>query len=146
MEQLAMEEARIREQEPDLLVKFVAEISDCHSVLGAQLTLADKVSFAITRITAVYAETIKNVQGGWTCGTHIHHVRTALANTISSRYSGEELSNFIDFCGCCTEGQKFLHNADKDIKDMIEHFLSMRPEPFVHPSAAWVRRVLKNEV
>lgn len=145
MDQLAMEEARIHKLEPDLLVKFVAEMSNCHSVLGVPLTLADKFAYAITRITAMYAEAIKHARGGWRCGTHINHVRTALSNTISSMYSGEELSNFMDFCICCTEGREFLQDADKETKDMVEHFLLMRPEPFVHPSAAWVRKVLQNE-
>lgn len=145
MGQLAKEEDRIHKLEPDLLVKFVAEMSNCHSVLGVPLTLADKFAFAITRITAMYAEAIKHARSGWTCGTHINHVRTALANTISSMYSDEELSNFMDFCIRCTEDRDFLQDSDKGIKDMVENFLSIRPEPFVHPSAAWVRKVLQNE-
>lgn len=142
---LIFEQEELRRKEPELFIKYVAEKSKRNTLCGKTLTAADKIAHALSYVTSLYAEAIKRVRGGWTCGTHINHVRTALSNTISSMYSDEELSNFMDFCVCCTEGRKFLQDADKDIKDMVEHFLSMRPEPFVHPSAAWVRKVLKNE-
>lgn len=142
---LAFGEEEIRRKESDLFIKHVAGMSKNNTLCGRMLTPADKIAHSLTYITALYGEAIKRVRGGWTCGTHINYVRTALSNTISSMYSDEELSNFMNFCVCCTEGREYLLDADKDIRDMVEHYLSMRPEPFVHPSAAWVRKVLKNE-
>lgn len=95
-------------------------------------------------ITSLYGHAIKNHRGGWTCGTHANHVRTALSHSMSAKYSNEDLMHFIDFCVRYTEGRDSLQNADKEIKDMAEDFLAMRPAPFVHPPVSWWRQVLES--
>lgn len=141
---LAFEE-EIRRKEPEFFIMHVAGMRRYSTLCGRTLTAADKIAHSLTYVTALYAEATKRVRGGWTCGTHINHVRTTLSHTISSKYSAEEILRFIDFCVGCSEGRDFLQYADKDIKDMEEDFLSMRPEPFVHPPASWCRRVLEDE-
>lgn len=142
---LQIEETKIRSQEPELLVKYTAEMQGYDTICGRKLSSADKIAHAIMHITSLYGQAIKKVRGGWTCGTHANHVRTALSHAISTKYSNEDLMRFIDYCVRCTEGRDFSHNADKDIMDMAEDFLSMRPAPLVHPPAAWWRQVLEGD-
>lgn len=142
---LAFEEEEIRRKEPAFFITHVAEMSRYSTLCGRTLTAADKIAHSLTYVTSLYAEAIKRVRGGWTCGTHINHVCTALSHTISSKYGEDEISRFINFCVGCTEGRECLQNADKDIKDMAEDFFSMRPEPFVHPPASLWRKVLEGE-
>lgn len=142
---LAFEEEEIRRKEPEFFRTHVAEMSRYSTLCGRTLTAADKIAHSLTYVTALYAEVIKRVSGGWTCGTHTHHIRTTLSRRISSKYSEGEILRFIDYCVGCTDGQDFLHDADKDIKYMEEDFLSMRPEPFVHSPVSWWRKVLENE-
>lgn len=142
---LKIEEEKIRSQEPELLVKYTAEMQGYDTICGRKLSSADKIAHAIMHITSLYGQAIKKVRGGWTCGTHANHVCTALSHSISAKYSNEDLRRFIAFCVCCTEGRDFLQNADNDIKDMAEDFLSMRPEPLVHPPASWWRQVLEGD-
>lgn len=142
---LKIEEDKIRSQEPELLVKHTAEMQGYDTICGRKLSLADKIAYAVTHITALYADAIKRARGGWTCGTHVNHVRAALAHQIASSYDDAQLCSFIDFCVDCADGRKSLQNADNDIKDMVEEFLAMRPAPFVHPPFSWWRQVLKDE-
>ena len=127
----AEEEEKICRKEPELLVQFVSKQSArVTNIFGDTLTSADKIAYAITHITALYADTIKKARGGWTCGTCTNKTRITLSRTISAKYSDEELMRFIEFCVSCDEEVRLLQNADNNIKNMIRDFLNMRPEPF----------------
>lgn len=139
---LKIEEEKIRAQEPELLIMHTAGMQEHDTICGRKLSPADKIAHAIMHITSLYGQAIKKVRGGWSCGTHMHHVRTSLSRKISSKYNDEQLLRFIDFCA---DSRKSLPDADNDIKDMVEDFLSMRPEPLVHPPASWWRQVLESE-
>lgn len=142
-EVIAEEEEKIRPKEPELLVQFVSKQSArITNIFGDTLTSADKIAYAITHITALYADAIKRTRGGWSCGTCTNKTRIALSRTISAKYSDEELMRFIEFCVSCNDELRFLQNADNNIKDMIRDFLNMRPEPFVHPPASLIRQIL----
>lgn len=142
---LAFETEEIRRNEPEFFVKHVAKMSGYSTLCSRTLTAADKIARSLTYITALYAEATKRVNGGWTCGTHVNHVRAALAHQIASLYDDAQLCSFIDFSVDCADGRKSLQNADNDIKGMVEEFLAMRPAPFVHPPFSWWRQVLKDE-
>lgn len=142
---IKIEEEKILSQEPELLVKYITEMQSCDTICGRKLTPADKIAHALMDITSLYAQAIKNTRGGWTCGTHMNHVRIALSHAISSKYSDKELLRFIDSCVNCSEGWESLQNGDSDTRYMMTDFLSMRPEPLVHPPASWWRQVLEEE-
>ena len=115
------------------------------TICGRALSLADKIAHAIMQITSLYGQAIKKARGGWSCGTHMNHVRTALSHNIASKYDDEQLLRFIEACVDCFDGQISFRDSDKDIKDMAEDFLSMRPVPLVHPPASWWRQVLESD-
>ena len=142
---LKIEEDKIRAQEPELLVKYTAEMQDRDTICGRKLSPSDKIAYAIMHITSLYGQAIKDARGGWTCGTHVNHVRTAMAHQIASSYDDVRLCSFIDFCAECAGGRKALQHADNDIMGMVEEFLAMRPAPFVHPPSSWWRQVLNDE-
>lgn len=142
---LEIEKEIIRSQEPNLLAKHTAEMQARDTICGRKLSPADKIAHAIMHITSLYGQAIKKVRGGWSCGTHMNHVRTAVSHKIASKYNDEQLFRFIEACVNCVDGRKSLLDADKDIKDMAEDFLSMRPAPLVHPPASWWRQVLESE-
>lgn len=135
MDTLKSKTAEIFRQEPELLVAFVAETSKRQATSRITRSPADQISRSILRITGLYAQAVKEVRGGWTCGTYMNRVHAALSRRISSKYRETELLRFIDFCIRCAEGSDFLRNADGDIKAMAEDFLSMRPKPHVNPPA-----------
>lgn len=146
MDQLTMDKERIREQEPELLVHFVSKQSvRLTNVFGVTLTPADKIAYAVTHITALYADAIKRARGGWTCGTCANKSRAALSRTISTKYSEQELLRFIEFCVRCNDERILLQSTDSNNKDMINDFLSMRPELFVHPPASLIRQILEGK-
>lgn len=145
MDALEFAKEEIRKQEPYLLIKHTAEMQGCDTICGRKLNPANKIACAIMHITNLYARAIKDARGGWTCGTHVNHVRTALAHQIASSYDDTQLRSFIDFCADCADGRKSLQVADKDIKNMAEEFLAIRPAPLVHPPASWWRHVLEGE-
>lgn len=142
----AAEEEEIRKKEPELLVQFVSKQSE-HITNGFGVTLppADKIAYAITHITALYADAIKRARGGWTCGTCTNKSRTSLSLTISAKYSEEELQRFIEFCVSCNDDRILIQSADNNNKDMINDFLAMRPEPFVHPPEYLIRQILEGK-
>ena len=140
---LEIEKEKIRVQEPEILVIQTAEMHARGTICGKTLSPADKIARAIMHITSLYGQAIKKARGGWSCGTHMNHVRTALSHKIASTYNDEQLLRFIEACVDCVGGQKSLMDADKDIKDMAADFLSMRPAPLVHPPASWWRQVLE---
>lgn len=143
---LKIEEDKIRSQEPELLVKYTAEMQGCDTICERALSPADKIAHAIMHLTSLYGQAIKKARGGWSCGTHMNHVRTALSHKIASKYNDEQLFRFIETCVNCIDGRKSFLDADNDIKDMAEDFLSIRPAPLVHPPAAWWRQVLESDV
>ena len=66
MEQLAVEEKRMRGQETELLMQFVSEQGTrLTSILGVTLTPADKIANAVINIAALYSEAIKKLHSGW---------------------------------------------------------------------------------
>lgn len=140
---LEREMAEIASQELELLVKYTAEWTNKSANCSRRFSLADKIAHAIMQITDVYKETIKKNRGGWTCGTHMNHVRTALSRKIASQYSDEQLSRFAEVCVTCIDSQKPFLDADQSIKDMAADFLSMRPAPLVHPAASLFRQELE---
>lgn len=142
---LKIEEDIIRAQEPELLVKYTAEMQSHDTICGRQLSPADKIAHAIIHITSLYEQAIKKARGGWSCGTHMNHVRTALSHKIASKYDDEQLLRFIETCVDCFDGRISFLDSDKDIKDMAEDFLSMRPAPLVHPPASWWRQALESD-
>lgn len=142
---LIIEEDIIRAQEPELLVKYTAEMQGRDTICGRALSPADKIARAIMQITSLYGQAIKKARGGWSCGTHMNHVRTALSHKIASKYNDKHLLRFIDACVNCVGGRKSLVDADKDIKDMVPDFLSMRPAPLVHPPSSWWRQVHESD-
>lgn len=145
-EVLAGEEEEIHKKETELLVQFVSmQSARITNIFGENLTSADKIAYAITHITALYADAIKRARGGWTCGTCINNTRTALSRTIAAKYSDETLIRFIEFCVSCNDEWSLLQNADNNIKDMIRDFLNMRPEPFVHSPASLIRQILEGK-
>ena len=142
---LAFEEEEIRRKEPELFIKHIAEMNQYSTLCGRTLTAADTIAHSLTYITAMYAEATKRVMGGWTCGTYISHVCTALSYKISSKYNDDQLFRFIEACVNCIDDWKSFLEADKDINDMTEVFLTMRPTPCVHPPASWWRKTLEGE-
>ena len=130
---LEIEKEKIRVQEPEILVIQTAEMHARGTICGKTLSPADKIARAIMHITSLYGQAIMKTRGGWSCGTHVNHVRTALAHQIASSYDDAQLCSFIDFCAECAGGRKALQHADNDIMGMVEEFLAMRPAPFVHP-------------
>lgn len=142
---LKIEEDIIRAQEPEFLVKYTAEMQGRDTICGRALSPADKIARAIMQITSLYGQAIKKARGGWSCGTHMNHVRTALSHKIASRYNDEQLLRFIEACVNCIDGRKSFLDADKDIKDMADVFLAMRPAPLVHPPASWWRQALESD-
>lgn len=144
-ETLEFAKEEIRKQEPELLIKYTAEMQDRDTICRRKLTPADKIAHSLMDITGMYAQAIKDARGGWICGTHVNHVRTALAHQIASSYDDAQLCSFIDFCAERAGGRKALQHADNDIMSMVEEFLAMRPAPFVHPPSSWWRQVLNDE-
>jgi len=142
---LRIEEGKIRSQEPELLVKYIAEMQDRDTICRRKLSPADKIAHAIMHITSLYGQAIKKARGGWSCGTHMNHVRTALSHKIASKYDDEQLLRFIEACVDCFDGRISFLDSDKDIKDMAEDFLSMRPAPLVHPPASWLGKALESD-
>lgn len=142
---LKIEEGKIRSQEPELLVKYTAEMQSRDAICGRKLSSADKIARAIMHITSLYGQAIKKARGGWSCGTYMNHVRTALSHKIASKYNDKQLLRFIEACVDCVGGRKSLVDADKDINDMAADFLSMRPTPLVHPPSSWWRQVLESD-
>ena len=142
---LKIEEDKIRAQEPELLVKYTAEMQGRDIICGRALSPADKIARAIMHITSLYGQAIKKARGGWSCGTHMNHVRTALSHKIASKYNDEQLLRFIEACVNCFDGRISFLDSDKDIKDMAEDFLAMRPAPLVHPPASWWRQALESD-
>lgn len=142
---LRIEEGKIRSQEPELLVKYTAEIQDRNTICGRKLSPADKIAHAIMHITSLYGQAIKKARGGWSCGTHMNHVRTALSHKIASKYDDEQLLRFIEACVDCFNGRISFLDSDKDIKDMAEVFLALRPAPLVHPPTSWWRQALESD-
>lgn len=142
---LEIEKEKIRAQEPKILVKHTAEMNASGTICGRMLSPADKIARAIMHITSLYGQAIKNARGGWSCGTHMNHVRTALSHKIASKYNDEQLLRFIEACVDCFDGRISFLDSDNDIKDMAEDFLSMRPAPLVHPTASWWRQVLESD-
>ena len=112
---------------------------------GRALSSADKIARAIMHITSLYGQAIKKARSGWSCGTHMNHVRTALSREIASKYNNEQLFRFIEACVDCVGGRKSLLDADKDIKDMAADFLAMRPAPLVHSPESWWRQALESD-
>lgn len=142
---LRIEEGKIRSQEPELLVKYTAEMQDRNTICGRKLSPADKIAHAIMHITSLYGQAIKKARGGWSCGTHMNHVRTALSHKIASKYDDEQLLRFIEACVDCFNGRISFLDSDKDIKDMAEVFLALRPVPLVHPPTSWWRQALESD-
>lgn len=145
LDALELVKEEIRKKEPELLIKHTAELQRCDTIYRRKLSPADKIARAIMHITSLYGQSIKNARGGWTCGTYVNHVRTALAHQITSSYDDSQLHSFINFCVDCADGQKSLQDADKDIKDMVEKFLDIRPAPLVHLPTSWWQQVLEGE-
>ena len=130
---LAAEKEEIRQKEPRLLMKFVAESYERYTASCLRWTPGDPVARGITEITGLYAKAIKKAYGGWTCGTYSSSLRRALSRLICEEYEEKVLLDFIDFCVRQKDDPDPLKNADKDIKDMVVYFLSLRREPLVHP-------------
>ena len=144
-ETLEIEKEKIRVQEPEILAKHTAEMHLRGKICGKTLSPADKIARAIMHITSLYGQAIKKARGGWSCGTHMNHVRTALSHKIAAKYDDEQLLRFIEACVDCFDGRISFLDSDKDIKDMAEDFLSMRPAPLVHPPASWLRKALESD-
>lgn len=144
-ETLEIEKEKIRVQEPEILVKHTAEMQGRDTICGRALSPADKIARAIMHITSLYGQAIKKARGGWSCGTHMNHVRTALSYKIASKYDDEQLLHFIEACVDCFNGRISFLDSDKDIKDMAEDFLAMRPAPLVHPPTSWWRQALESD-
>lgn len=140
---LKNEEDKLRSQEPELLVKYTAEMQSRDTICGRKLSPSDKIAHAIMHITSLYGQAIKKARSGWSCGTHMNHVRTALSHKITSKYNDEQLLRFIEACVDYAGGRISLLDSDKDIKGMVEDFLAMRPAPLVHPPALWWRQTLE---
>ena len=144
-ETLEIEKEKIRVLEPEILVKHTAEMHLRGKICGKTLSPADNISRAIILITSLYGQAFKKARGGWSCGTHMNHVRTALSHKIAAKYDDEQLLRFIEACVDCFDGRISFLDSDKDIKDMAEDFLSMRPAPLVHPPASWLRKALESD-
>ena len=72
-------------QEPEILVKQTAEMHARGTICGKTLSPSDKIARAIMHITSLYGQAIKKARGGWSCGTHMNHVRTALSHKIAAK-------------------------------------------------------------
>lgn len=134
---LKIEKEKLHAQEPELLIMYTAQMHRKNATRARKLSPADEIAHAVMYITAQYANAIKKVHGGWTCGTHMNHVRTALSHRIGHMYQDEQLLSFIESCVDCAEKGSTLPEAHKD---MAAFFLSIRPAPLVHASMSqWLQ-------
>lgn len=135
----------LQANEMECFVRFVAERSRNNPARSRVLTPAEPISYSLMDVRSLYSQAIKKKRGGWSCGTHTNNVRMALARLIASKYCDDQINRFINLCATCVDARNFLQDVDMHIKVMAEEFLSMRPEPCVHPSHSWWKKMLEEE-
>lgn len=131
---------RIREIEEELLLQYISETNEQGSISSP----AEKIALALTRITSLYNQAIRNERGPswWVCGTHLDNQRKNISRHIGSRYTKAQLDGFVDFC-CCKTGERTGSLLSKgEATQLIEELLALRPEPCVHPPLSYWHSLL----
>ena len=137
-------EEDIRKMEPILLQKYVEELRLKDAINGRSANPAKTIASALTRITSLYNQAIRNERGPgwWVCGTYMSNQRKNVTCSIKGAYSEEKLGQFIEFCCCKNSEQIGSALSEAEVAKMIEALSALRPEACVHPPLSYWRTLI----
>lgn len=126
--------AKIKEQEPELLVRFIAEQCVNCCLAGETIHAGIVIARALGDITTAYVAAARRALFGTCCGTHANNIEKSLARRLFYSPNQEQYEALVVYCVCHRNDPDPLEKADPAMLALLQELLKLRRNPRLRSS------------